>query len=104
MLALGKGRHRPARACAACRPAERYACGSLPMSITQTIGILPAIVFPLATLAQIIRTLKQRSAAEVSVSAWLLFGFANLAIYIYAERYTEWQAIAGMLLTAISIS
>jgi len=30
---------------------------------------------------------------------WFLFGIANLAIYIYAERYTEWQAIIGMLLT-----
>ena len=35
------------------------------------------------------------------VATWLLFGFANLAIYVYAERYTEWQAIVGMLVTAV---
>jgi uncharacterized protein with PQ loop repeat len=71
------------------------------MSFTQMAGILPAIVFPVATLAQLVRMLRNRSAAGVSVTTWLLFGFANLAIYIYAERYGEWQAIVGMLLTAV---
>lgn len=44
---------------------------------------------------------RANSAAGVSVATWLLFGFANLAIYVYAERYTEWQAIVGMLFTAV---
>lgn len=70
------------------------------MSISQLAGILPAIVFPCATLVQLVRIARNRSTAGVSVSTWLLFGFANLAIYVYAERYTEWQAIFGMLVTA----
>jgi uncharacterized protein with PQ loop repeat len=70
------------------------------MTVTQIAGILPAIVFPAATLAQLVRIVRSRSAANVSVATWLLFGFANLAIYVYAERYTEWQAILGMLVTA----
>lgn len=70
------------------------------MTLNQIAGILPAIVFPAATLVQLVRMVRARSAAGVSVSTWLLFGFANLAIYFYAERYTEWQAIVGMLLTA----
>jgi uncharacterized protein with PQ loop repeat len=71
------------------------------MSFTQIAGILPAVVFPAATLVQLARMVRARSAAGVSVATWLLFGFANLAIYIYAERYTEWQAIVGMLFTAV---
>ncbi|MDI1335272.1 MAG: hypothetical protein PSU94_03725 [Lacunisphaera sp.] len=71
------------------------------MTISYFAGILPAIVFPVATLAQIVRMVRQRSAAGVSVATWLLFGFANVAIYFYAERYTEWQAIVGMLVTAV---
>jgi uncharacterized protein with PQ loop repeat len=71
------------------------------MSFTQLAGIIPAIVFPAATLAQLLRMVRQRSAAGVSVSAWALFGVANIAIYVYAERYGEWQAIVGMLLTAV---
>jgi hypothetical protein len=71
------------------------------MSIAQIAGILPAVVFPAATLVQLVRMVRARSAAGVSVATWLLFGFANLAIYVYAERYTEWQAIVGMLVTAV---
>jgi hypothetical protein len=71
------------------------------MQLTQIAGILPAVVFPAATLAQLVRMVRQHSAVGVSTSTWLLFGFANLAIYVYAERYTEWQAIVGMLFTAL---
>ncbi len=71
------------------------------MTINQIAGILPAVIFPAATLAQLAQIVRRRSAEGVSVSTWLLFGFANLGIYVYAERYTEWQAIVGMLLTAV---
>jgi len=71
------------------------------MSLTQLAGLLPAVVFPAATLVQLARMVRIRSAAGVSVTTWLLFGFANLGIYVYAERYAEWQAILGMLLTAV---
>lgn len=71
------------------------------MTFSQIAGILPAIVFPVATLAQLVRMLRARSSEGVCVSVWALFGFANLGIYAYAERYTEWQAIVGMLLTAL---
>src|SRR4051812_27351531 len=71
------------------------------MSLNQLAGVLPAIVFPTATLLQLIRIIRARTAAGVNVPTWVLFGFANVAIYFYAERYTEWQAIAGMLLTAV---
>ena len=71
------------------------------MSFTQIAGILPALVFPAATLLQLWRMVRNRSAAGVNISTWFLFGWANVAIYIYAERYDEWQAIIGMLLTAV---
>ncbi len=71
------------------------------MSYAQIAGILPAIVFPAATLLQLVKIMRQRSAAGVNVWSWLLFGLANVAIYIYTQRYTEWQAIVGMLFTAV---
>jgi hypothetical protein len=71
------------------------------MTLNQLAGIIPAVVFPAATLGQLLQMIRQRSAAGVSVSTWLLFGVANLAIYFYAERYAEWQAIVGMLVTAL---
>jgi uncharacterized protein with PQ loop repeat len=71
------------------------------MTFAQIAGILPAIVFPAATLLQLFRIIRSRSCTGVNVSTWFLFGLANIAIYIYAERYDEWQAIIGMLLTAV---
>lgn len=71
------------------------------MTLNQIAGVLPAIVFPAATLVQLVRVCRPRGETDTSVSTWLLFGFANLAIYFYAERYTEWQAIVGMLATAV---
>jgi hypothetical protein len=71
------------------------------MTIAQIAGILPAIVFPAATFLQLFRIIRNRSAAGVNVATWFLFGWANVAIYIYAGHYDEWQAIAGMLLTAV---
>ena len=71
------------------------------MTFSQLAGLLPAVVFPAATIVQLARMVRAHSAAGVSVATWLLFGFANLGIYFYAERYTEWQAIVGMLFTAI---
>lgn len=71
------------------------------MTLNQVAGVLPAIVFPVATAVQLLRIIRHRSAVGVSVATWLLFGFANLGMYVYAERYAEWQAILGMLLTAV---
>lgn len=71
------------------------------MTFAQIAGILPAVVFPAATLLQLCRIIRNRSSAGVNVATWFLFGWANIAIYIYAGRYDEWQAICGMLLTAV---
>ncbi len=71
------------------------------MTLGQIAGVLPAIVFPTATALQLLRTLRTDSAAGVSISSWTMFGVANVALYLYTGRYTEWQAISGLLLTAV---
>jgi hypothetical protein len=71
------------------------------VNINYLAGILPALIFPVATLVQLLRMVRKHSAEGVDVITWLLFGLANVALYIYAERYTEWQSIAGLLLTAL---
>lgn len=74
---------------------------AFPMNIPQIVGILPAVVFPVATFQHLVRLVRRRAGAADNPMTWLLFGLANLAIYIYTERYTEWQAILGMLVTAL---
>ena len=70
------------------------------MTTSQIAGVLPALVFPTATALQLWRIVRTRSTAGVSVPAWTLFGVANIGLYVYTERFLEWQAIVGMLLTA----
>lgn len=71
------------------------------MTFNQVAGVLPAIVFPTATALQFTRMVRAGSAAGVSATTWGLFGIANVALYIYADRYTEWQSILGLLGTAL---
>lgn len=71
------------------------------MTIAQFAGILPAIVFPTATSVQLYRIVRARSVVGISATSWILFGFANVALYVYAGRYAEWQLILGTLLTAL---
>ncbi len=70
------------------------------MNLPQLFGVLPAIIFPSATLLFLVRLVQQGAAAAANATTWLLFGIANLALYAYAERYNEWQAIVGLLGTA----
>lgn len=64
-------------------------------------GWIPAVFLPAATLMQLIRLLKTRQAEGVSALTWFLFGFANLGIYIFTEKYFALQSILAQLLTAI---
>jgi len=64
-------------------------------------GWVPAITLPLATLFQLIKLAKTRSSEGVSILTWLLFGFANLGIYIFTEKYWVIQSILAQLLTAV---
>ena len=72
----------------------------MPSFVLELAGWLPAVVFPIATFLQLWVILKNRSGDGVSKSTWLLFGIANIGLYIYAEKYDSIQSIIGMLLTA----
>lgn len=65
------------------------------------VGWIPAIIFPLATFIQLIKIVREKTAEGVSLSAWILFGFANISLYIYTEKYFALQSIVGMLGTTI---
>lgn len=71
------------------------------MNLQYLAGVLPAIIYPTATALQIVRIVRDRSTVGVSKTSWLLFGVANISLYIYAGHYTEWQAIVSLLLSAV---
>jgi len=69
--------------------------------IIDVAGWLPAIIFPVATLIQLIALLRSNSLKGISPTTWTLFGIANISIYIYTEKYLAVQTIVGFLGTAL---
>ena len=69
------------------------------MTIPALAGFIPALVFPLGTLMQLVSLWRGRSANGFSLVAWISFACGNLCLYIYSEKYWELQAISGLLLT-----
>ncbi|MDP4535832.1 hypothetical protein Q3O60_06510 [Alkalimonas collagenimarina] len=65
------------------------------------VGIVPAVIFPTATMLQVVHLHRVKNATGVSALSWSAFAMGNLALYIYTEKYLEWQAMLGMLGTAM---
>lgn len=63
-------------------------------------GWLPAIIFPTATLFQLVPVLRGETAG-VSVISWTMFGLANLGAYIFSAQKQMPQVILAFLLTAV---
>lgn len=70
------------------------------MDLAWLVGWIPAVVFPGATALQLVAILRARSARGVSILAWLLFGIANISLYLYVDKRGELQAILSGLGTA----
>jgi len=68
--------------------------------VIQISGIIPAIIFPAASLIQLFTLLKRRKAEGVSALSWFCFGFANICLYVYTQKYDEWAAIITFLGTS----
>ena len=66
----------------------------------ELMGWVPAIVFPGATLLQLIAVLRARSTGGASAITWLLFGLANLGLYGWTGKHFALQSLIGLLGTA----
>lgn len=64
-------------------------------------GWIPAVIILGAIILQLATMLKRRSSTGVNGTVWLLFGIANLCLYIYTEKYWELQSIVGLLGSAL---
>lgn len=73
----------------------------IPDTITNLAGWIPAITLPAATLSQLLKIARLKSAEGVSLTTWFLFGFANIGLYIFTEKYFALQSLIGLLGTAV---
>ncbi|MBA4020053.1 MAG: hypothetical protein C0483_23040 [Pirellula sp.] len=71
------------------------------MQWTRTLGYIPSIIFPAATITQLWTLWQAGRSDGASALTWTLFGIANLCLYLYVEKYREPQAIIGLLGTAV---
>jgi uncharacterized protein with PQ loop repeat len=67
------------------------------------IGWIPGIIFPGASALQLFTLYRSKSSAGVSAVSWALFAIANVAAYIYLEKYWEPQALAYLLAGALQV-
>lgn len=72
----------------------------LPEWLFEFFGWVPAIVFPSACGIQLLAILRTKNASGVSIPAWSLFAFANISLFIYMEKYGEFESILGSVGTA----
>ena len=71
------------------------------MSLLQWAGIIPAIIFPAASLSQLVAIARRRSAEGVSIATWVLVAIANISLFIYTEKYTDIINIIALLGAAL---
>ncbi len=69
--------------------------------LTNLAGWMPAIILPLATITQLTKIVREKSAKGVSVVTWVMFGVANVGLYVFTEKYWALQSLIGLLGTAI---
>lgn len=71
------------------------------MSLLQLAGVLPAIIFPAASLAQLLAIWRRRSADGVSIATWVLVGIGNISLFVYNGLYTDPFNISALLGAAV---
>ena len=71
------------------------------MNLIEFIGYIPAVIFPTATIIQLFHLLRTKTSEGVSAIAWGAFALGNVSLYIYTEKYTEYQSIIGLLVTSV---
>jgi len=64
-------------------------------------GYFPAILFPLASVAELIRAIRSPSLKGLSCSAWVWQILANIGAYFLIGKFKNFKNISGFLGTAL---
>lgn len=76
----------------------------IPDWLLDLIGWIPGVVFPGASLLQLIAVIKSPHTDGVSITTWLMFALANIAAYVYLQKYWAPQAIAYLIAAVIQVA
>jgi hypothetical protein len=59
------------------------------------------VILPAAALVQLVKIIISKDVGGISLITWLLFGLANIGLYIFTEKYFYVQSLLGLLFTAL---
>lgn len=65
--------------------------------VAEYSGFLPAILYPVATILQLVKIIKSGSSVGVSINTWILNLVANIGLYFLSNQYYNWKSIVGFL-------
>lgn len=61
------------------------------------VGWIPSVVFPLASLIQLVSLVRRGRSNGVSLLTWSMFALANVCLYLTIGEWTKPQVIASTL-------
>lgn len=61
------------------------------------VGWIPSVVFPLASLIQLVSLVRRGTSNGVSLLTWSMFALANVCLYLTIGEWTKPQVIASTL-------
>jgi len=71
------------------------------VNFIEFIGYIPAVIFPTATIIQLLHIIRSKSSEGVSAMAWAAFALGNVSLYVYTEKYDAIQSIIGLLVPSV---
>ena len=61
------------------------------------VGWIPSVVFPLASLIQLVSLVRRGTSNGVSLLTWSMFALANVCLYLTIGEWTKPQVVASTL-------
>ena len=71
------------------------------VTIEDTVGWVPAVVFPMATVLQLVSLIHRGRSDGVSATTWALFALANICLYVTVHEWLRPQVLISTLGTAV---
>jgi cobalamin biosynthesis protein CobD/CbiB len=68
--------------------------------LEDTVGWIPAVVFPAATVLQLVSLIHRGRSDGVSATTWGLFALANVCLYVTVHEWLRPQVLISTLGTA----
>jgi hypothetical protein len=69
--------------------------------VEDAVGWVPAVVFPVATILQLVSLIHRGRADGVSATTWALFALANACLYVTIHEWLRPQVLISTLGTAV---